>query len=345
MKNIITKALYELEKEKDIMLVTIVGSEGSAPRSSGSMMLVGTNGRILGSIGGGSIEYNSEKRAVALLAEKSSGISTFELTAEAKDNIGMVCGGNADVLFKFISHEDKEALEVLKMTAQALSLHENAWLIQSLQGNSIALLNESHHIAAATAPEETELFCAPGFINRNGYFSMPLPRGERALIFGGGHIAQALVPILSSVDFRPVVMDNREEYSDPALFKGAEKVMKIDYLDIDSYIEITPEDYIVVMTNGHSHDYEVQLQVLKKNFAYIGVVGSAKKTAAVNEKLHACGITEEKTAAVHTPIGTKIKAATPEEIAISIAGEMILERALRRESQGIGKEAGCPMHR
>ena len=83
--------------------------------------------------------------------------------------------------------------------------------------------------------------------------------------------------------------------------------------------------------------------MLRGPFAYLGVIGSRSKTAAVNQQLRAAGIPEEAIARVHTPIGTAIKAVTPAEIAVSIAGEMIYERALRREARGEVRH-GCPMH-
>ena len=106
---------------------------------------------------------------------------------------------------------------------------------------------------------------------------------------------------------------------------------------------IGDDDYVVIMTNGHRHDFVVEEQVLRGQYAYIGVIGSRTKTASVNALLRQAGISEEAIAAVHTPIGTAIKAVTPEEIAVSIAGEMICVRATRREDAGI-KLHGCPMH-
>ena len=97
------------------------------------------------------------------------------------------------------------------------------------------------------------------------------------------------------------------------------------------------------MTNGHIHDFEAELHVLQGSFAYIGVIGSRKKTAAVNEKLREKGIPDELITKVHAPIGTAIKAVTPEEIAVSIAGELILTRAERRETAA-GTARSCPMH-
>ena len=96
------------------------------------------------------------------------------------------------------------------------------------------------------------------------------------------------------------------------------------------------------MTSGHSFDFAIERQVLMGDFAYVGVIGSRKKTAAVNQQLRERGVSEEAIARVHTPIGVSIKAVTPEEIAVSIAGEMICVRALRREQSGEPAK-GCPM--
>ena len=139
------------------------------------------------------------------------------------------------------------------------------------------------------------------------------------------------------------MFDCREEFADAERFPDADAVICGDYLKISDALTLDKEDYVVVMTNGHSHDFEVQEQVLRRPLAYIGVIGSRSKTAAVNAKLRAAGVPEEAIQSVHTPIGTAIKAVTPEEIAVSIAGEMIYVRALRREA---GREVhhGCPMH-
>ena len=174
-------------------------------------------------------------------------------------------------------------------------------------------------------------------------FCLPLPIGERAVIFGGGHCAQALAPLLHTVGFRVTIFEEREEYGCRENFPLAEQIIVGDYTRISDWLQFTGDDYIVIMTNGHSYDLEVQDQVLRGDFAYVGVIGSKKKTAAVNQKLRERGVSEEAISRVHTPIGTAIKAVTPEEIGISIAGELIYTRALRREASGI-VATGCPMH-
>ena len=103
---------------------------------------------------------------------------------------------------------------------------------------------------------------------------------------------------------------------------------------------MTSDDYAVIMTNGHVHDREAEEFVLRGPFAYIGVIGSRKKIAAVNAVLKGQGFSDELIASVHTPIGLAIKAVTPEEIAVSIAGELILTRASLRDTGS----CPCPMH-
>ena len=139
-------------------------------------------------------------------------------------------------------------------------------------------------------------------------------------------------------------MDNRAEYANRENFPNAEDLIVGDYTRLSDYLTLSRDDYAVVMTNGHSFDLEVEDQLLRQELAYVGVIGSKSKKAAVNAKLKERGIPEEAIASVHTPIGISIKAVTPEEIAVSITGEMIYVRALRRELAGETVK-GCPMHR
>lgn len=330
MNDVFERIAQELDAQHETMLVTVVASAGSAPRKAGSCMLVGSDGRLVGTIGGGNIEFLSEAIARDLLAQRASRLHLFNLNEKDEDGLGMICGGDVDVLFQYVSPDDGTWRDISRRIVTAAEGKQGGWLVQSLTGSGPCLLSAHKEALVGNAPDGIDALCASTCVRANDWFSMPLPRKERVLIFGGGHIAQALVPILASVDFAPVIFDCRPEYADSALFPCADSVILGDYLAITDYVELEPEDYVVVMTHGHSHDFEVQARVLRYDLAYVGVVGSARKTRAVNERLHGVGIPEEKTASIHTPIGTKINAETPAEIAVSIAGEMIAVRAERR---------------
>lgn len=321
MQTIFQMLLYQQEKHSDTVLATIIRDDGSAPRGTGSQMLVGETGLLAGTIGGGAVEARSIELARELLQTGDTGVARDYRFREGSE-LGMVCGGDVTVLFSRAPWEDTAwhdtAVEVLHRIRERIP----GWLLLPLNG------------AAPRAADQTQ--------ESPEHLCIPLPVGERAVIFGAGHIARALVPLLHTVGFRPVVLDDRPAFTTAERFPQADTVICGDFDHIADYVTLTPEDYVVIMTNGHDHDYKVQEQVLRGETAYVGVVGSRKKIAYVNGRLREAGISPEAIAFVHTPVGTPIKAVTPEELAVSITGEMILVRAERRE-QGAAAAHGCPM--
>ena len=245
--------------------------------------------------------------------------------------------------FQFISAEEKGWAQIAGKIQEHYEQKIPAWLVLHLDGSLASLLDKDGNVIAGSSCSDTEGLLTKGCKTTEKYFSVSLDLGERAIIFGGGHCAKALAPLLKTVGFRVTIMDCRPECVTRELHPTAENLICGDYTRLSDYIDFDENDYLIVMTNGHSFDYQVEEQILRIPSAYVGVIGSARKTASVNARLRADGISEEAIASVHTPIGTDIKAVTPEEIAVSIAGEMIYERAIRREAQS-EETHGCPMH-
>lgn len=149
-----------------------------------------------------------------------------------------------------------------------------------------------------------------------------------AFIFGGGHVGQALEPILRYVNFATKVIDDRPDFANRERFPDADEVVVIDsFLDAYRGMATDENSYIVIVTRGHAGDYDVLKQTLKRPAAYIGMIGSRNKVAELYRMLREDGFGQEELDRVYSPIGTSIFAETPEEIAISIAGEMIKVRA------------------
>ena len=149
MDTVFARAAQELEKSHDIMLVTVVGSAGSAPRKAGSCMIVGAEGRLVGTIGGGSIEYQSEIKARELLEQKATLLYPFVLNETATDGLGMMCGGTADVWFQYISAENAAWRATIQATTQALASNKGGWLVLSLSGAEPCLLSTQKELLAA----------------------------------------------------------------------------------------------------------------------------------------------------------------------------------------------------
>lgn len=323
MNGIFTTLLYEMEKHHDTVLCTIIADSGSTPRGMGAQMLVGEKGLLCGTIGGGAVEGQSIELGKNLLQERRSTVHEYKLHHNDTEDIGMVCGGDVTVHLQFIAADDAVWNALAGDVLHRIALRQPGWLVLALDDGTPALRDDAVTDSARVA--------------------LPLPIGERAILFGAGHCSLALCPLLTTVGFRVTVVDDRPELVTKERFPTADAVVCCDLDHLADTVPVGGEDYVVVMTNGHSHDFAVQEQVLRGQYAYIGVIGSRSKTASVNARLRAAGIREEAIATVHTPIGTAIKAVTPEEIAVSIAGEMICVRATRRENAGVQLH-GCPMH-
>ena len=269
---------------------------------------------MAGTVGGGAVEARAVEEAARLLCEGGSAESqSYPLHPSLKDDIGMVCGGDMTLLLSPVSCFDLQWQIVVDTILSRFETHQGGTIWMALSGNGAPVIADS----GAAAPAE-------------GYFAVEMPSTQRVVVFGAGHISRALVPLLQMVDFSVTVYDDRPEFAVPVAFPDAESVLCGSYNAIEEKLTLYPDDFIVVLTSGHNYDFEVLNQVLRHDFPYVGVIGSATKTQAVNKRLWAAGIPKEATERVHTPIGTKIGAVTPEEIAVSITGELISIRAQRR---------------
>lgn len=320
-----------VSKKEDCVLVTIIAGSGSTPRGAGANMAVFQDGSIAGSIGGGALEYKSQQMAAEAIKEKRTYTEEFKLHPNQVADLGMVCGGDVEVYFQYLSAEAPETMETIDGILEALNRNRNSWLVTEISTDK--------HWALQTQVAEQGLLNEMGFptpltnktaiVTYEGkkYYAQPLQTAGRVYIFGGGHVSKALVPVLQPVGFRCVVVDDKADFSDPARFPLAEETIQAPFTDFGDKVQITENDYVVIMTRGHANDYNVLAQALRTDACYIGLIGSRKKLAGTKEKLHNDGFPDDAFDRVHAPIGMTIKAVTPEEIAISIAGEMILVRA------------------
>jgi xanthine dehydrogenase accessory factor len=331
--------LGKTKSGRDTVLVTIAVETGSSPRGAGAHMLVAGEGRIWGTIGGGTLEYRALGLAGELLALRQSRWKTYRLRPNDEEDLGMLCGGDVELWFQFIPGGDTKTAALMEELLRRLERDEDAWLFADLSGStgwSLALygagappegMDLSGNEIKALARNRAVLIKAGG----RRLYGEPVNFAGKVLIFGGGHVAQALAPVLDSVGFRCVIFDNREEFVRAELFPTAYRLVTGDYADIARYVEPGPRDYIVIMT--HAFDIPVLRQLIHKDRAYIGLIGSRGKIAAVKQRLASEGIGEEQLNSLSAPIGLRIRSETPEEIAVSIAGELILRRAEQRDAE------------
>lgn len=334
MRTMLKTMAQRLRAGEDLVLVTVIASSGATPRGAGARMLVGREGRITGTIGGGAVEYRSQQIAAQVLRDKTSGEQDFSLTNDDVQNLGMICGGAVNVFFRYLPAGDAETLALADEAERRFASGCDLWLISEISdGGRLGLYTAEGGFFGLDAPDwvRETLTRHPRRTVRDGrdFYVEQIASSGRVYIFGCGHVAQELEPVLTHVGFRCVVLDDRPDFASRSLFPTAEDVRLVDFNRIADTVTLGPEDYVCVMTRGHAFDTVVQAQVLRTPVCYVGVIGSAAKKAGVFARLREMGLTEADTARITTPIGLDIGAETPAEIAISIAGQMIALRAQR----------------
>ena len=148
----------------------------------------------------------------------------------------------------------------------------------------------------------------------------------RLIIAGAGYVAQALARLAATLDFRIVVVDDRRDLADPVVFDDE---VQLTFGDIPETIhEMEPDEssWIVIVTRGHHLDKDALQAALETNATYIGMIGSPSKVKRIFKDLLKEGIARERLEQVHAPIGLDLGAETPDEIALSIAAEMLMIR-------------------
>jgi xanthine dehydrogenase accessory factor len=189
-------------------------------------MLVGANGRLAGTVGGGAVEYRCITTAQELLGGETV-LKDYCLNQGDQTGLGMICGGDVQVHFLPVAAHDPGVLALCREAADHFRDGTPFWLVTPLQPGEIPMLwmgtGDTRTLpftpAQALSPDP-KIYEADG----KRWFTEELQSPGRVYIFGGGHVAQALVPILASVDFSCVVLENREEFSDPSLFPQASRV-------------------------------------------------------------------------------------------------------------------------
>ena len=151
----------------------------------------------------------------------------------------------------------------------------------------------------------------------------PIIPKEKLIIFGAGHITRVLAPLMQMAGFQVSVVDDSPDLLQKEKFPEIEDLRLTDMEQFAGDILPDPNTYIVILSRGFSKDETILRQLIQKDFKYIGMIGSMRKMMTMKENLQKQGISKEVFTKIQAPIGLDIGAETPEEIAVSIAAEMI----------------------
>ena len=148
----------------------------------------------------------------------------------------------------------------------------------------------------------------------------------RAFIFGAGHISKSLSKVANMAGFATIIIDDREQFANRERFPEADEVHAGEYEDVFPKLEVNHTSYLVIVTRGHRDDMRVLKWALSTPARYISMIGSKRKVLGVMKELEREGLRREDFERLHAPMGLEIGAISPEEIAVSVAAEMIAVR-------------------
>ena len=174
--------------------------------------------------------------------------------------------------------------------------------------------------------------------NESRIFRERIGRIPRLVICGGGHVSAAVTKLGKMLGFEVTVLEDRPKFADHVRKAGADHVICAPFKEGLAKIAGDSDTWFVIVTRGHRYDAECLETIIKKQNAYVGMMGSKRRVAIVKDQLEEKGIGRELLEQVHTPIGLKIKAETPEEIAVSVMAEIIEVKNSREKAGGYSKE-------
>ena len=278
-------------------------------------MGVAANGERCGTIGGGAMEVTWVDRSLKILAVPDPPADVRHLfhTRETKhEQSGLICSGSQSVLFRPITQNQRQDVDgIIRMYDQ--------------------------HGAGSLEISPTDFAFSPNHRNEVDYtfqlksdadwlYRENLGVLDTVYIVGSGHVGLALSRIMSTLDFRVVVFDDRPDAETFLQNAFAHEKFCASYNTVGNYMSGANREYVAVVTTAYKTDEAALQSILNKNPKYVGLMGSEAKTKQIFGDLREVGVLEENLQRIHVPIGVPISSHTPEEIAISIAAEIIKER-------------------
>lgn len=301
-----------LQSTTGVVLLYVLESSGSSPGRQGFFMVVTATGEMEGSIGGGIMEHKLVELAKEKLREGNR-VPVIKKQIHdklsANNQSGMICSGEQTILLYTVTAKD--ALVIQKMI---ITIEQNK--------NGSLLLSPDQFFFSPSIPAKNFQF---SFISDDDWeYIEKVGYKNQLFIIGGGHCALAFSKLMRVMDFYITLFEEREELYTVVQNEFAHEVIIVDdYSALVNLISSGPNQYTVIMTVGYRSDSIALRALMDKKFSYLGMLGSKTKIKKLLGEFRKEGMAGDLLKKIHSPIGLAINSHTPEEIAISIAAEII----------------------
>ncbi|MFP4082963.1 MAG: XdhC family protein [Candidatus Aminicenantes bacterium] len=358
MKNIYDRLFFVMEKKKQAALATIIETEGSTPQVPGASAIFSSEGLLAGTLGGGLLEADCQKRTLQALKEKRTFVHQFDLNAGLGSDEGAVCGGRVKIL---VDSSPEQHRETFRRLHQSFTKRRPGLLVTFIEHHGdkgISVFRKwiengersfpvpeipvgwwKKQAARAFSERQTLLLKLHSKERRAGVkgkylFLEPIFPLAQLVIAGAGHVGRAVAHLGSVLDFEVTVIDDRPEFANKDHIPDADHVVVEEMGKAVKNFPFTSDTYLVIVTRGHRQDGEVLRESIASPAAYIGMIGSRRKIELIRKSFLQKGwATARQFDRVHAPIGLEIGSKTVEEIAVSIAAQLVQVRSQKRKEQ------------
>ncbi len=310
--NFWTQIAHELAADKSLYLITVIENFDSSPGRRGFKMAVGPQQFMCGSIGGGVMEHNLVEEAKRLLNSAAAPIFLKRQIHRGTpiDGSGMICSGEQTVVFHPLNRHNLGTIQAV---------------IAALQGNKSGILQLSpSNLRFIVGATQKKPYTHHINSKTDWHYQELLPYQQQLYIIGAGHVGLATAKLFAALGYAVHIFDNRPGLNTFEQNTYAQHKQIINYNTICDYIPSNSDNcYIAIMTHNYKDDKLVLSKLIDKPASFLGVLGSKAKLKIMFEVMQKQGISSDALARVYAPIGVAINSQTPDEIAVSIAAQVI----------------------
>ncbi len=332
MKEVIDDIQNWLKENDPVALATVVQTWGSAPRKAGAKMAVTPNGRMSGSVSGGCVEGAVFEEATASLANGRGHLLQYGVADETAWEVGLACGGSIEIFVEPLNVDAYNLLHDLITNDKAGASITIIRGPENLVGQKLTVARDGRSVGtfplellqqALVAEKQLQASQRVQLTDEVEVFIDVVRPAPTLVMVGGVHIAIALTQYAKVLNYHTIVVDPRRAFGSEERFPHVDRLIQAWPKKAFAEIELTPETAVALLTHDPKIDDPALEAILESSAFYIGALGSKKTHAKRVSRLQEKGFSEEIIARIHAPIGMEIGATTPEEIALSIMGEIV----------------------
>ncbi|MEE9190660.1 MAG: XdhC family protein [Candidatus Neomarinimicrobiota bacterium] len=332
MEKDVIRALTQYDGSRKAALCSLVQWKGSVPRKDYPWMLVTDDGSIIGTIGGGRLEYQVIEEAKKIMNSNHGMVMEFKM--DGKDVMGdvSICGGKVTVFVEPLTDELRGVFESIQ---QYQSGHEKPILLTEIHLGKDLKYNRQFIVSGSNTSSYPDIVKSK--INRLLdqprsisirikevlYLLQSVCTSPVLHIFGAGHVGLAVARLAGFLGLDIMVYDDRKDLANSRNFPGAKRILNIAPEDLKDNIIIHEWDFILIAVRGHHQELDLMRWLLKLKCSYLGLMCSRNKWKLLSETLKIDGFSDEQLSRIYAPVGLDIASDTVPEIAFSIMSEII----------------------